>query len=267
MSDPARRLQPHENVRAKKLLLPREHGAYTELGFSLATALGLGRITSPAILLAASLIAFFVAHEPIAILLRGRGNRRLAEAKHGAVATAALSIGAGIILGAAGWWQAPVAARSAVLLPLCFGAALMLIVSKRREKSALGEMLMALTFAGALIPIALAAETDAAAALMAAALWAVIFILQTLAVREVRGRGRDYQERRLSPAVLTSTGVFVIAALLIGHWLSVVALLPSGVIAAMCGLLRVSPRRLRTVGWAFAVSDVLAFSAMLALLR
>jgi hypothetical protein len=239
------------------------------LGFSVATALGLGRIASPSILLAASLIAFFVAHEPVAILLGGRGNRRLAEAKHGAVATAALSIGVGIILGAAGWSRAPAAVRSAVLLPLCFGATLMLIVLKRREKSALGEMLMALTFAGALLPIALAGEADAAAALIAAALWAVIFILQTLAVREVRGRGRDDQERRLSPAVLTSTGVFVIAALLMGgtHRLSVVALLPSVVVAAMCGLLRVSPRRLRTVGWAFAVSDVLAFAAMLALLR
>jgi YwiC-like protein len=268
MIDGARELDVEPGRQRRAFLLPREHGAYVELGFSVTTALALGRITSTKLLLTASVVTLFLAHEPLLVLIGERGKRRLDQTRPRAVATAALLIGVGGVLGLWGWWQAPPESRIAVLLPLALGGMLMAMILNHREKSAFGEILVALTFASALIPIALAGEAHPADALNAGALWAVIFILQTFAVREVRGRRKD-QIFRLFSVVWLSAGVFVIVSLLISlmDWLPGAALLPTIMIAALCGLLRVSPRRLRTVGWAFAVSDLLSLFAMLAVLR
>ncbi|HTM10325.1 MAG TPA: YwiC-like family protein, partial [Verrucomicrobiae bacterium] len=80
MTDTAQDLQA-SGARPRSLLLPREHGAYAELGFTLSTGLALGDLTSAKILLAASLVLFFIVHEPLLILLGERGRRRLDQFK------------------------------------------------------------------------------------------------------------------------------------------------------------------------------------------
>jgi hypothetical protein len=269
MTDPARQLQPHQTAGARTLLLPREHGAYTELGFSLATGLALGDFTSTKILLAVSLVLFFIAHEPVVVLIGARGRRRLDEFKNRAFSHAIGLSATGAVLGILGWWQAPPAARAAVLLPLAFGAAVLVMIVIRREKTAAGEMLVAFTFASSVGPIALAGGSDAA--MIAGVLWAIIFALQTFTVREVRLRSPQESSRRAGPSAMfwiaAATGVVIVLLFTMTAAFPVIALLPTSAVVAVCGLLRVSARRLRTVGWAFAVSDVLALAEMLAVLR
>ncbi len=54
-------------------LLPREHGAYAQLGFPLVTALALGDLGVAPLLLVVGIIAVFLVHEPVMVLSGGRG--------------------------------------------------------------------------------------------------------------------------------------------------------------------------------------------------
>jgi YwiC-like protein len=259
-------------VRPRSLLLPREHGAYAELGFTLATGLALGDFTSAKIFFAASLVLFFIVHEPLLILLGERGRRRLDQFKERAFFTAAGLTATAVVLGVLGLWQAPAAARAAVLLPVVFGASLGVMIVTGREKSAVGQNLVALTFAGAVVALALAGDASLPISLTAGALWAVIFTLQTFAVREVRGRLRKPVEPLAVSAVLwmSAAAALIGLFLVVRGWLPFVAflgLLPTVMTAAACGLLGVSPRRLRVVGWSFVSSSLLALAAILMAFR
>ncbi len=248
------------------LLLPREHGAYAELGFSIITAAGLAQaVTIGGLLLSASVIAFFLAHEPILILRGERGKRRSETSSHAAW-MASLWLCVGVATGVAGWWAAP-AARIAVWPPLVFAALLAAAICKQREKSAPGEILVALAFSSAIVPLAIAGGAAAGHGITGGAVGAIIFIVQTFTVREVRARGVQ-QNKGTSLSLIVSIGAAAGAWLLLqfaslAH-LAAIALLPAIVISASCGLLHVTARRLRIVGWAFAASDVAALWAILA---
>jgi len=54
---------------------PKEHGAYGQLVFPLATAFAIAGATAPALLTAIAVTAAFLAHEPLIVLLGRRGVR------------------------------------------------------------------------------------------------------------------------------------------------------------------------------------------------
>ena len=58
-------------------LLPKEHGAYGQIAFPLATAFVVAGVSTAGLLLAAAVVAGFLAHEPAAVLLGLRGARPL----------------------------------------------------------------------------------------------------------------------------------------------------------------------------------------------
>src|SRR5512146_2750682 len=60
---------------AAPLLLPREHGAYGQFLFPIATALVLGNRGLSAVALTVATSAVFVAHEAVLVLLGQRGGR------------------------------------------------------------------------------------------------------------------------------------------------------------------------------------------------
>ncbi len=62
-----------------KHLLPREHGAYAELGFPLLSGLVLGSPGAASWLFVAAAILLFLANEPLVILLGVRGRRAREE--------------------------------------------------------------------------------------------------------------------------------------------------------------------------------------------
>src|SRR5512140_1483244 len=78
-------------------LIPREHGAYGQLGFPLLAALGCGRPGVAALCLVLAFVAAFIAHEPVLILLGDRGTRARRESYRDAVLTLAVSGGVAIV--------------------------------------------------------------------------------------------------------------------------------------------------------------------------
>ena len=155
-------------------------------------------------------------------------------------------------------WSIAVPAAPAVLLG---------IVSMRgHEKSWLGEVAAAVTFAGMAVPVAMAAGARLDTAVAIAAPFALLFSAGTLAVRtvvlSVRGGGQPRATCR------TRRGVFALngggAACLAG--LVAADLLPAMAFAAVVpGLLTTlavaaqppPPTRLRAIGWTFVAASAL----------
>ena len=87
---------------SRSSLLPREHGAYAELAFPLLTGVALGAPSLPVLALASAAVAFFLANEPVAILLGARGGRIKDQQGQRAKRRGLVLIGAGILLGGVG---------------------------------------------------------------------------------------------------------------------------------------------------------------------
>jgi hypothetical protein len=225
------------------------------------------------VFLAACAIAAFIAHEPVLVLLGERGQRAFAQVKDRAVRAGSAWLAIATITGSAGWWQAPPAARKAVLLPLIFTALLVPAILTRREKTAMGELLIALTFASTLVPVAIAGAVAPVVAVIAGSIWAVIYTLQTFAVRSVRGAAKEQLARRRAFApVVALSGVAVVAAWVLTATeilplLAGAAILPAALFAAACAWLQIHPRHLRKIGWSFAASNFISLACLLLALR
>jgi hypothetical protein len=174
-------------------LLPKEHGAYGQLAFPVVSSLTLAGVTPSSVLIAGAVIALFVAHEPLLVLLGRRGTR--ARREHGR--TAVVWLGAagvlGLALGLASFALAPANAKWWFGLPLSTGAVLAAAIAADQERTAGGEVAAALTFSFVAAPMCVAAGADPGIALSVAVVFATIFATSTLAVRgiifEVRGAG------------------------------------------------------------------------------
>ena len=92
MPDPPGSSRPRVSltIARRRLLLPKEHGAYAEIGFPLLTVLLLGVPSSAALLLSIAVVCVFLLHEPALVLLGHRGARIKREAGGSAVRLAAV---------------------------------------------------------------------------------------------------------------------------------------------------------------------------------
>ena len=253
--------------------MPREHGAYAEVAFPLLTALGLGRVSTAQLLLVVATVAVFLAHEPLLVVAGERGKRTLAQLRKQAQRAAAVLVGFAIFSGGLGWWSAPAHARLAVFLPLALGALLVPLIFTHREKTTVGELFVALTFASTLIPVALAGGVSLRAAVTASAVWGTVFSLGTLTVRAViAGVKKTMNASWPSYAVVTLSLAAMAAAFLLAiteilPTLAALSVLPSALVALTCGLLGVHPRNLRVMGWSLVASNFITLAALLAGLR
>jgi hypothetical protein len=248
------------------ILLPREHGAYGQLAFPLVTALAVAGVSTTGLLLTASVVAGFLAHEPAVVLLGLRGSRSGRALRRRAIVSLGVT---GAIAAAAGLWavleMAP-AARWSIGVPLVPAAMLLLLTTSGREKTTPGEIAAALAFSGAAVPVVLACGGGLTTALAVAVPFAFLFAASTLAVRVVilgtRGGGDPEATATTRRAAL---GVAVGGALLLA--LSHVAgLTPASVLpAAAPGLLTATlvalqpphATRLRTLGWTLIAVSLL----------
>lgn len=250
-------------------MLPREHGAYAQLGFPLATALILGGPDPAALLLTVAIIAVFLLHEPIMILSGGRGGRAKREAGDRARARAATLIGAALLAGLAGLWWAPAEARAAALIPAGLGLLLAPLTLTRREKTTLGELLVAVALPSTMLPVAMAAGVSASTAVIAAGVWTVVFSLGTLTVRAIIARAKKNVETAWPPALAPGLSAIAIAAavaLASGSAippLAAIAVVPTAAVALIFGLLEVHPRNLRRMGWSLVASNIAVLAALL----
>ena len=254
-------------------LLPREHGAYAQVVFPLLTALALGHGGAAPFYWAVAAFAVFVAHEPLLILAGERGRRSHADlGEHARRLAGSLSIAA-LLAGILGWWYAPNSARLALALPLGLAILLLPLIIRRREKTLLGELLVSLTFATMLIPVALAGAVSLYAALIASAVWSAIFLLATITVRAVIANLKKASHSRwpVTASISLSLAAILVSFILLltdaMPPLAAAATVPAALITFACSLMRIHPRRLRTLGWSLVASNVISLAALVIALR
>ena len=257
-------------------MLPREHGAYGQLLLPLATALAISGLHVPTILTAIAALAAFVAHEPLVVLLGGRGIRARREQQRTAIMWLAVSGGIAIVAGLGAVAAAPPHARWLFAWPLVPAAVLAILLAIGREKSTLGEIVSAIAFASVTIPISAATASSALRAFIIAFTFASLFIVSTLGVRIVvlttRGGGNPHAVRvtRLQfAATLTVIGIGIPVVALAEYRTAVAALaiLPGVAVATALALRPPPARRLRTVGWTLLSTSAFLAVALVAALR
>ena len=254
------------------LYLPREHGAYGQMAFPLVTAFGVAGVSAGALLLAAAVIAAFLAHEPAAVCFGQRGVRAareygVAAARWlGACAACALAagIGAALIIDPSLRWSLAVPALPALVLA---GA-----MVRGQEKSWYGEIAAALAFAGAAVPVALAAGAPAQTAWHVAVPFALLFATTTLAVRvvilRVRGGGNPQAAAATRGAVMTmSLGALLAIAVLTAARVvpssTLIATAPGLATAIVVAARPPAARRLRVLGWSLVTVSTLTAAIVL----
>lgn len=251
------------------MLLPREHGAYAELLFPLATGLAYGTPSAPAVAFAVAASALFLAHEPAAVATGRRGARLKALHQRAAriqgAGLSAVAVGAGAV----GWVSAP-DARIAALVPAAIALVLLPVVLAGREKSLVGELLVVATFAATVLPVARANGAAWSFALFAAVVWFVGFALGTVAVHAIKARhkgtGRSGWTVHAAPAL---AAVAVVAALVVAShpWLPALvplAIVPGAGVALVASVSGVHPRHLKRVGWSLVGAHLLTLALLLA---
>jgi hypothetical protein len=238
--------------------LPKEHGAYGQVAFPLATAFGVAGISTGGLLVSVAVIAGFLAHEPAAIVLGQRGSR----ARHELGASAAIWLGCFLATGIAAGVAAAVSidpvARRALAIPSIPAIVLILAMIQGREKSWYGEAAAALAFSGVAVPVTMAAHAPIDVALAVAIPFALLFTTTTLAVRvvilRVRGGGdpRAMEATRRAGFVISATATALLGAMSIVGWLPssiLIASAPGLITATIVAARPPAPTRLRTLGW------------------
>ena len=239
-------------------MLPKEHGAYGQIAFPLLTAFVVAGVSGAGLLIATAVGAGFVAHEPAAVLLGWRGGRARRELRPRAIRWLACAMAIAVTAGVAALLSMDASARWSVAVPL--GPALLLAIATcgGHEKSWHGETAASLAFAGAAVPVALAASASVGTSAAIAIPFASLFVASTLAVRVVILRARGGGNARATLATRRAAlSVVAGAATALGAAVATGLLQASILIAATPGLLTAAvvatcplqPRRLRTLGW------------------
>ncbi len=203
------------------------------------------------------------------ILSGGRGGRAKREEGQRAGLRAAVLAGAALASGLGGLWLAPTEARAAALIPAGLGLLLAPLTLTRREKTTLGELLVALALPSTMIPVAMAADVYAATAVIAAGVWMVVFSLGTLTVRAIIARAKKSVRPAWPPAlapVLSAIAIATALALALGDAipaLAAIAVVPTALVALVFGLLEVHPRNLRRMGWSLVGSNFAVLAALI----
>lgn len=246
------------------MLWPKEHGAYAEVLFPLATALALGRPTLVAVLLVTASIGAFLLHEPVLVMVGARGRRR--QETHGLVAGRQFRVvGAATSLAAlAAMALADDATRWALLPPAVLAHVVVPVVLLRREKTAPGETLVAATFSAMAVPVAMASGVGWLVATTAAVLWFCVFLLGTLMVRLTLERARK-ERGPMRIATPITAGVLLCGALagVVELGLAPLAVVPIALASLWSWLRPVPAKKLRVVGWSLVGGSVFAFVTML----
>src|SRR5579864_5515901 len=128
-------------------MFPKEHGAYGQLLFPIATALAIGRPAAAALFLSAAVACAFLAHEPLLVVIGGRGVRAQRDDIHRARRWILAFVVAAIVLGAAAVALMPRSARLATMLPAVSGAVVVALVMAGRGRTVVAEALTAVALA------------------------------------------------------------------------------------------------------------------------
>jgi hypothetical protein len=208
-------------------------------------------------------LAFFLAHEPLLVLLGHRGRRvlnaSLARAYWSLVAMLVTATALGVLTLDA--TAAP--ARWAFAVPILPALILLYAACTGQEKTSLGEAAASIAFATTAIPVCAAAGSASVGVAIAIA-FAVLFVDFSLAVRVVILRTRAGGNpravgftRRAAFAVSVVGAILAVVAVQNGWlgWGSAAATIPGIAFASVLAAFPPPAARLRRVGWTlFGVS-------------
>jgi hypothetical protein len=248
------------------MLWPKEHGAYAQLAFPLASGLAVGGAAPAGVAIGIAGIALFLAAEPAEVLVGARGGRAR-DALAGAAARQLAILGVvAAVAGLAGLAVAPHAARLAALVPASLGAVLGALLLGRRVKTLGGELVAVAAFASLHLPIAAAGGAEGIRAWGPAVVWLAVFAAATCAVHALKARHKD-RDRGLVRAALAVAAAVAAAALATGlaggaaRMLGWAALVPAA--AALYVAARpLHPRHLKRVGWSLVAANLVALVLM-----
>lgn len=251
-------------------LLPREHGAYAELAFPLATGLAAGRPGVAAIAFAVSAVALFLAHEPAAVLAGRRGDRLRRELAVAARSRLRWLVAGGLGCAILGFVLATPPARLAALVPAALALALLPALIRGQVKTLGAELLVVAHFSTTLLPVALAGGAGWGFAWAATGVWFVSFTLGTVAVHGIK----DTHKRASTagglglavPVLAIVAAGFGVLGAVIGRlpWAVGLALVPPALAVLVIWALRVHPRQLKRVGWSLVTANVVTLGLLLA---
>jgi hypothetical protein len=252
-------------------LIPKEHGAYGQLLFPLVTALAIGDVTRGAVACAAAAAAVFLAHEPLLVILGQRGGRAARERRGAAWRWLLIWTAVAVLFGGPALVWIPRAARLALLLPITGGAALVLFIARRRERTGAGELVTAVTLSSLAVPVGIASGGSVRSAVTCAVVFAAAFVAATTGVRALIASahrpGRATPRLTAATLAMAATGVLGLLAQLrviapAAPW----AAFPVCAVALGLMILLPSPARLRVVGSvvlaAMALTSVILVSAL-----
>lgn len=251
-------------------LLPREHGAYAQLGFPLVTGLLYSGGEPGAVAFAVAAVALFLAHEPLAVLTGVRGVRLQTELRRPARRRILFLSGAAAAGLVAAIGLAPPLAWMAAVLPGGLGLFLLPLLGTRRMKSIPAEAIAAAVFSTSLLPLALCGDTALFDAALAAAVWYAAFLPAIFAVHAVKAALKKRPEERwilrAAPAMAGLVLATVIAgALLIPDGSDLFAAVPPVLVALLVAARPPHPRHLKRLGWTMVAADTLTLLLLLAL--
>lgn len=233
-------------------LVPREHGAYGQLGVPLVVALVASPLNPDAALIAAGATLAFFAYEPLLVKLGRRGRRRQTELARPATRSLILRGSAAVALGGFGLVQAalPVAAWGGVV-----GAVLVtfIFLALRQERTVWGECAAAVALSGAATPVAVANGVDLLTAYVEWAAWVVGFATSTFVVHAVIERSKKRSERASWGAIAIGLAILGVAAA-VGS--PVAAAAPLVLASAVVRWLSPHARHLRKLGFTLLGASV-----------
>lgn len=266
----------------KRSLLPREHGAYAQLAFPLLTGLAMAfpSLAAPALALAA--VAFFLANEPVVILLGARGPRLKEQEGGRARRRAGLLLVLAVTSGALGLVMGWPAVWPEVLVPAASALLLVPLVLLGKQKTLSGEFLALTAFSTLVLPLAGLSGGDPLRAWLAAGVWWLSFALGTLEVHAIKARIKKRARRRWTVWVSPLAAVLAVGAAL---WAALgqaapllrtaapdllrllppaaAALLPPALAILILSLARVHPKHLKRVGWTLVGANALTLLLLL----
>lgn len=257
-------------------LLPREHGAYGQLTFPIATAFAVSGFTVPASAVAAVAVAGFLMHEPAKVMLGQRGARASRERGREAVLWLAVWVAVMVVAGLVTFATTPPTMRWSLLVPALPASVLAAATFKNREKSPSGEVASALAFSGVAVPMVLLAGAPLISGMAIAVPFALLFVSGTLAVRVVILRVRGGGDVRAMAATRQVVMWLAAGAAIALMWAVGVNVLPFSVLLAAAPGLAVavavaarppSPARLRALGWTLVTVSLVTAAITIAAAR
>lgn len=253
-------------------MFPKEHGAYGQLVFPIATALAIGRPGLTAAALAGAAVFAFFAHEPLLVLLGQRGARAEREQRGAAIAWFGASAGLAIACVGTVVATAPAWARTTMAGPVLCALFLAIVIVSGREHTVAGEIMSAIALASIAYPIGVLSSASFRASLSCAAAFAAAFVIGVVCVHGVIACTRQPPATagRIAGAA-TALGAAVVV-----YWLASERVLelvtPMAVApASLAGIVLMawppSARRLRFVGWTLVGTTTLTAFVLVAAFR